>query len=81
MEQENKNLFKGTHQNVITMMTPRTPLKNVAHIMAFGSLREASFSSSDMCAPASGPISNKTRLVSALVAARAIAFSGRESSR
>lgn len=42
-------------QRVMIMVNPSNPLKNVAQTMAEGRTRPASLSSSDMCAPASGP--------------------------
>jgi hypothetical protein len=49
-------LYTVWYSGALTMMHPKMPLKKTAHIMALGSTAEASFSSSDMWAPASGPM-------------------------
>ena len=46
-------------QNEMTMVIPRIPFSVILHIIAFGSWMEASFSSSLMCAPASGPMKHQ----------------------
>jgi len=47
----------------MTIVTPSTPFKKILHIMAFGSWIDASFNSSNMCAPASGPMKHQIGLV------------------
>lgn len=50
-------------QKETTIVTPSTPFRKILHIIALGSWIEASFSSSDMCAPASGPMKHQIGLV------------------
>lgn len=48
--------YAGLYSCFLTMMHPKMPLKKTAHIIALGSTTEASFNSSDIWAPASGPM-------------------------
>lgn len=43
-----RKVILSTHQNVISMVIPRTPFRTVAHIIALGSCSEESFNSSDI---------------------------------
>lgn len=49
--------------NVMSMIKPKRPSNKVAHTMADGGTREASLSSSAMCAPASGPRKHQSGVV------------------